>query len=563
MKKYINKIIFLVMFFICIFTVNVYAKDITITIDPGHGGIDVGSSNKKAGIIERDVNLKISRYLKQYLEEYANVKVVMTHNGFSSGKLDLIDRALVARSNNADLLISVHCNASDTSKSVNGAEAFVTANKSLPKYNQECSKLANLILDNISKIGIRKIGVKTRLSSQSDEVYSDGTRGDYYGIIRYAMKGIVEGPGANIQNGEGIPAVLVEHCYIQNGDEKYINNENGIKKLARADCDAIVKYYGLKLKSKVVSGISLNTSSYILALNDSYSLNATIYPSTAEDKKIIWSSNNESVAIVNNGKVTGISEGEAVITAKTNDGGFVASCKITVKDLSIDFESEKINVLKDEETQLIYSVLPYLPNGFKVKFNVEDEEIAEMISNDVVKAKNVGNTNIIVQFINTKNEVISEKNIPLIVNKLDDGEFINIENYIVKNSVLSRINPQTLKTDFIKNIKISDGLEAIIDEDKDTIATGTKVVIQRKKDELSEETDEIIKQYICLIYGDVNGDGQITPADYVKIKNNIMKVSYLAGIQYKAADVDKNNSITPADYVRVKNHIMKVRKIEQ
>ena len=384
--KYIKKILFIFIFFICIFTLKVYAKDITIVIDPGHGGIDAGSINKKAGIIEKDVNLKISKYLKQYLEEYANVKVIMTHNGFNSGKFELIDRALVARNNKADLLICVHCNATDTSSTLNGAEAFVTANKSLPKYNQECTNLANKILDNISKLGIRKIGVKTRLSTQSDEVYSDGTRGDYYGIIRYSMKGVVEGPGANIQNGEGIPAILVEHCYIQNGDEKYINNENGIKNLAKADCNAIVQYYGLRLKTKVVSGITLDKTNLEIVKGDTLSLNATISPNTAEDKKVIWSSSNEIIVKVDNGKVTGINEGEATITAKTNDGGFVATCKVIVKKLSINIGSDKFYALKGDETKLIYVVDPYLPDGDSVKLKIENNDVAEINSEDVVIA---------------------------------------------------------------------------------------------------------------------------------------------------------------------------------
>ena len=61
--------------------------------------------------------------------------------------------------------------------------------------------------------------------------------------------------------------------------------------------------------------------------------------------------------------------------------------------------------------------------------------------------------------------------------------------------------------------------------------------------------------------GDVNGDGNITPADYVKVKNKIMGVSALDAILEKSADVNKDGNITPADYVKIKNHIMNVSKI--
>ena len=46
--------------------------------------------------------------------------------------------------------------------------------------------------------------------------------------------------------------------------------------------------------------------------------------------------------------------------------------------------------------------------------------------------------------------------------------------------------------------------------------------------------------------------GKITPADYVKVKNHIMKKSTLSGKSLTAADVNKDGKITPADYVKIK-----------
>lgn len=59
-----------------------------------------------------------------------------------------------------------------------------------------------------------------------------------------------------------------------------------------------------------------------------------------------------------------------------------------------------------------------------------------------------------------------------------------------------------------------------------------------------------------VLLGDVNEDGKITPADYVRIKNHIMKKTQLTGKALKAADMNQDGKITPADYVRVKNKIM-------
>lgn len=56
--------------------------------------------------------------------------------------------------------------------------------------------------------------------------------------------------------------------------------------------------------------------------------------------------------------------------------------------------------------------------------------------------------------------------------------------------------------------------------------------------------------------GDVNGDGRITPADYVKVKNYIMETSTLTGEALEAADMNGDGQVTAADYVRIKNIIM-------
>ena len=67
--------------------------------------------------------------------------------------------------------------------------------------------------------------------------------------------------------------------------------------------------------------------------------------------------------------------------------------------------------------------------------------------------------------------------------------------------------------------------------------------------------------YTIAKLGDANGDGNITPADYVKVKNNIMGTNNLTQYTLIAADANGDGSITPADYVKIKNHIMSVSSI--
>lgn len=258
MLSYFKKIMILVIImFLLIYTGNA-VKALTVVLDPGHGGIDPGAINGQ--IYESNVTLKIAKYLKEYLNQYEGVSVNLTHGGITNGELTVFDRAIIARDKNADLFISLHVNSS-TSSDVNGAEVYVTANTSLDKYNKETSNLGNKILENLKKLGIEKRGVFTKLLTRdTTDRYSDGTMADYYGIIRYAMRGTKIDDGviwpegkqpANIQNGEGVPTILIEHCFISSSkDIAYIDSEEDIKKLAKADADAIVAQYGLKLKGQ-------------------------------------------------------------------------------------------------------------------------------------------------------------------------------------------------------------------------------------------------------------------------------------------------------------------------
>lgn len=79
-----------------------------------------------------------------------------------------------------------------------------------------------------------------------------------------------------------------------------------------------------------VTGVSLpNTSS--VEVGNTVQLTATISPSNATNQNVSWSSNNTSIATVNNdGIVTGVAAGTAIITVTTDDGNHTATCTVTV-----------------------------------------------------------------------------------------------------------------------------------------------------------------------------------------------------------------------------------------
>ena len=150
MKK---KIIICLIILNFIFTITTYSKDkklilddITIAIDSGHGGKDIGTSYNN--IKEKDINLSISKYLKEELSKYG-ANIIMTREGdydlsYPNASLrkksDFDNRIKLINESNTKLFISIHQNYYEDSK-YNGIQVFYKGNKELADYLQ--NKLNN------------------------------------------------------------------------------------------------------------------------------------------------------------------------------------------------------------------------------------------------------------------------------------------------------------------------------------------------------------------------------------------------------------------------------------
>lgn len=87
-----------------------------------------------------------------------------------------------------------------------------------------------------------------------------------------------------------------------------------------------------------VTKVELDETSLTLKVGDEETLIPTITPDNATNQTVTWSSDNEQVATVENGKVTAVGAGTATITVKTEDGEFTATCEVTVNKATPTFD---------------------------------------------------------------------------------------------------------------------------------------------------------------------------------------------------------------------------------
>lgn len=90
-----------------------------------------------------------------------------------------------------------------------------------------------------------------------------------------------------------------------------------------------------------VTGVRLNKEETSLSVGGEETLIATVEPTDATNKSVTWTSSaSEKVTVDDSGKIEGVAEGSATITATTADGGFTAECEVTVTKPASEMDAE-------------------------------------------------------------------------------------------------------------------------------------------------------------------------------------------------------------------------------
>lgn len=212
MIKYKMHILFLFIVTLCTFTFvsaeEPMLKNKTIYIDPGHGGRDPGAIYKD--IKESDINLQISKYLKEELENNG-AQVYLTrigdydlseNNARNHKKNDLTARARLINESNCDMYISIHLN-SDPSPTWNGIQIFYTDN------NENNKKIAETIKEQL------------KLKRKTKELKN-----------MYLFEKISQ------------PGILIEAGFISNPNDRYkLKQSEYQQELSKNITEGIIKYF--------------------------------------------------------------------------------------------------------------------------------------------------------------------------------------------------------------------------------------------------------------------------------------------------------------------------------
>jgi len=244
-----------------------------IVIDPGHGGKDPGNlGTGRYKDREKDVSYDVSLLVKQYIEEnLKGTKAILTRD--DSQFIELYQRTVIANRANADLFISIHCNANDN-HSAYGTESFVLG---MGEKDQRLNKTAQLenaarLLEDNWESNYEKLDASNPAAIIALRAYQDAfleqsisiadeIQHQFEGRVKRRNRGVKQQPLA-VLRGSTMPAVLVELGFLTNpGEEDFLQSTRGKELLASAIYRAIKEYkYKRESRDAMIQGVEGQTS---------------------------------------------------------------------------------------------------------------------------------------------------------------------------------------------------------------------------------------------------------------------------------------------------------------
>ncbi len=235
--------------FCTFFALSISAKQFTIVLDPGHGGKDPGALGKKGQekVINLNVALKVGNLIQ---EKYPDVNIVYTRK--TDKYVTLQERPNIANKADGDLFISIHTNASESTKAY-GAETFTLGlSKSEANFNVAKRENSVLLLEEGNKETYQGFDptspesyimfefMQSKYIDQSVEI-AYYIQKEFVGIKRLD-RGVRQAIFWVLHQVK-MPSILIELGFITNpSEETFLLSEEGQNKLANCIFAAFEKY---------------------------------------------------------------------------------------------------------------------------------------------------------------------------------------------------------------------------------------------------------------------------------------------------------------------------------
>ena len=274
-KKCVRLFLLILFFVVCphhSFSQSKETKTFVVVLDAGHGGHDTG--NRGSGYLEKKIALNIVLKIGKQLEKIPGLKVIYTRK--TDVFVELIQRANIANKADADLFISVHCDAFTSSKAF-GAGTFVLGLHANDR-NFQVGKKENAVIfleddyeqnydgfdPNDPESVISLILMQETYLDQSIEAASTIQKSFVNNLRRKDRT--VKQAGFVVLKYTYMPSVLVETGFLTNSKEgAYLNSTKGQSNMADAIAKAIVNYKNQReaslQKQVTYSDTSANNSS--------------------------------------------------------------------------------------------------------------------------------------------------------------------------------------------------------------------------------------------------------------------------------------------------------------
>lgn len=246
----------------------------------------------------------------------------------------------------------------------------------------------------------------------------------------------------------------------------------------------------VKVSTKVVSvtSITLDKTSLSMKVGETETITATVNPDNATDKNVTWTSSDESVAKVADGKVTAVKSGKATITAKCEDKTAECAVTVTVPTGSVTLDKTSLSLAVGETAQLTATVKPDDATDKTVVWTSSDESVAEVINGKVTALKS-GTTTITARCGGKSAECIVTVIVPVSSVNLDRNDLmlpvgdaatlivkVKPDNATSKNVAWSSSNESVATVKNGNVVAVKEG-EAIISASVGNISASCKVVV--------------------------------------------------------------------------------------